>query len=362
MVATDLWIRSGTVSSGNGGLIRTAGGVQLELLRCTLDLGAADQGGGLYADGGTAYLENCTITNCLANTNGGGLHFRNCTAALFHCTVTDNRAAKDGLLAGSGSGIYQDGGTLALSNNIIAGNITSTSLVGSPDLARTAGSTTVRLGKTLLGNNTGLIGLFPAGNPNVNGDFVNVDARLAPFGRAGGAANMHALYFGSPAIDAGIGTPPSLFTDGRAVIRNSGAADLGAYELQEETYDYWSSHHFAVNSTFQEREASYDYDGDGFPNGVEYAMGTEPESKTSKPTFTPTTTGNTFSLDFSLSPLAPRDYLRLRLSTDLQTWGAPRPITDYTSLGIDPLTQSELVRLTVSRIGFPKRFVRAGIP
>lgn len=109
-----------------------------------LALGAAastDYGGGLYNDGGTVALTNCTFTGNMAqggdnpngtggNGNGGGVASSNGSLTLTNCTFTGNTAQGgdnfSGYYAagiGNGGGIYITAGTLSVTNSTFTGNL-----------------------------------------------------------------------------------------------------------------------------------------------------------------------------------------------------------------------------------------------
>ena len=158
-----------TVSGGeHSRVFQVDGGVTATISGLTITGGnTANNGGGLYNDGGTATLTNCTVsgnttapsspsgyggglfnlngtvtlTNCTVSENysyyGGGLDNLNGTATLKNCTVSGNSA-------GTGGGVYNGGstGTATLNNTSVSGNT-----------AAFGGGITNWLGKVTLLNN-----------------------------------------------------------------------------------------------------------------------------------------------------------------------------------------------------------------
>ena len=158
-----------------------------------------------------------TISDNGAN-NGAGIENRG-TLTLTNVTLRQNAASLNG------GGIYNFGGTIGLTNTIIAENIAPRG----PDCT---GSPT-SLGHNLIGTSDGC-----SFTPNT-GDMVNVDPMLGPLQGNGGPTSTHALLPRSPAIDAGddsvLGAPHFLTGDqrGAGFPRKSGAhVDIGAYEVQ----------------------------------------------------------------------------------------------------------------------------------
>ena len=346
---SDVRIENGGSTAEAGGCIRCQGSGTLQLLRCLVRNGTALRGGGLSADGGTVVIENSTFADSDATTDGGGLHLKNATTTLLHSTISDNTAS------GKASGVYQEGGTLTLTNCIIHGNeATST---GSVDFAKNPAAVTLRAGANFIGDNTGVIVLFPTGNPNGNGDFIGVDPRLGLLANNGGSHRTFALRYASPAINAG-GTATLGSTDGRGLARDNGAADSGAYELRLETYDYWATYSFLTGTSAPSMAATFDLDHDGIANGLEYFMGTNPTDSRSNAGLQVTSQGGFMRIDFSRSPVAPTSYALMRSSTNLQTWGVPLAAGFFSEQGIHATTNAQQIRATIPIVPGSRRFFR----
>ena len=250
--------------NGTGGAIYYSGGtlnldgVQVTGNTTTTGTGQINSTGGVYLSGGTHQFVNSTVSgntsdgacagfqinsgslnitnstvsgNIAAAGNGGGGCVSSGTLTLRSVTITNNSVSS----SFGGAGIFNGQGTLNLGNTIIAGN-TGTNF--DPDIyPPTFGgtSTVTTAGFNLVGNNSGVETVFPAGQPNANNDRVGtsttpLNPRLAPLGNYGGATLTHALLNTSPAINNGnpaiAGTP---VTDQRGAARE-GNTDIGAFE------------------------------------------------------------------------------------------------------------------------------------
>ena len=84
----------------------------------TVSGGMADNGGGLYNNGGTLSLTDCTVSGNSASADGGGLlSSSDSTLSLIDCTVSDNTAGVNG------GGLYSQAlGRFALTNCTVCGN------------------------------------------------------------------------------------------------------------------------------------------------------------------------------------------------------------------------------------------------
>jgi hypothetical protein len=254
-------------------------------------LGIDNGGGGIYNDGGTVEVSDSTISGNQASVkavDGGGGISNSGTLTVTNCTISDNRAHQGGGIhnrgtlmvshstIGSGNrgfytggGIYNDGGTLEVTNSTISGNSTRQgggilntgtatlqfTTVYTNHAASAAGISNfgnMELEHTILAGNYRPSGrgddcsgdITPTG-PNliehdedcaISGDkslvTTGTPANLGPLQDNGGPTWTHAPLPGSPVIDAGSATPGDPTTDQRGEDRLAGDnPDLGAVEL-----------------------------------------------------------------------------------------------------------------------------------
>ncbi len=124
---------------------------------------------------------------------------------LLNSTISGNRAISHA------GGIDNWGGTVTLSNTIVANNLLSGDCWG--DI--------ISDGYNLDSDNTC--------NLTATGDITNTDPLLGPLQNNGGPTETHALLGGSPAINTS--SPACPATDQRGVFRSDGLCDTGAYEF-----------------------------------------------------------------------------------------------------------------------------------
>ena len=234
---------SGNTATNNGGGIRNASTGALTLTQCALSSNSAPQGGGLsHQSLGNANFVNCTFSaNQATNLPGGtfvtaGAGILTLAAgplSFINCTVAGNTVAASSTIGGGG--IYlQSPAVVTLQNTIIAGN-------SAPGLGADlyyAGGLLTRSNANLIGNNSTVESVFPAGFPNAIGDLVGTAAApvasvLSPLGNYGGPTQTMPPLSGSPAIDSG----SDLVTNTIAVDQQGGArltgfhVDIGAVEF-----------------------------------------------------------------------------------------------------------------------------------
>jgi len=255
-------VQNGTSSTGPGG-IHNSGQLVLSRVKVTGNTTLA-VGGGIYSEGELDIINSTISDNHTTGTNkpGGGIFLNSSdSSGIMNSTFSGNTAT------GASGGIHcQGGATLDLDNVTISGN-TAYSGAG---MTSTASSTVAILNSTITDNHlssggyTGGINNYStlniknsiiAGNDgnqcipsgtwtsdgynissdancvfSATGDQENIDPLLAPLADYGGYTDTHALYVGSPAIDAGddVDCPA---TDQRGVSRPQGShCDIGAYE------------------------------------------------------------------------------------------------------------------------------------
>lgn len=199
-------------------------GATLTLDRCTIHGNTTDVGAAILSGAGASLaLAHCTLTDNNARAEGGAISASG-SLTLRHCTVTRNTAVtRGGGVVFSGS----SGATFTLENSIVAGN-TATNDPASADIVNSATLTLV--GTSLVQARSG-----PA--PGGSGTIIPAAPNLAPLGNYGGPTPTMPPLFGSPALDAAVGSTET--TDQRGLPRAADAdgngtavADLGAVELQ----------------------------------------------------------------------------------------------------------------------------------
>jgi hypothetical protein len=185
--------------AGRVGGLYTAAGAEITLANCTVSGNSDGSGGnggsagagGHYGTGGD-YGSAGSQGNGGSGGSGGGV-FNSGSLGLTNCTIAYNSAAIGGTgrtagAPGGGGGITNQA-SASLVNTIVALN---TGLTSSPDDVK--GNFT-SMGHNLVGNTTGSTGF-------VDSDLLNVDPFLSPLANNGGVTLTHALFHGSPAIDA----------------------------------------------------------------------------------------------------------------------------------------------------------------
>jgi len=216
---------SGNRADSNGGGL-TSTNATSTLIGCTVSSNtAASYGGGIVNLSSSLTLTNTTISGNIAEDAGGGAidTFGDGAAVVIDsCTITGNSAPN--AAGGVRGGIWVELGTLSLTNSIVAGNSTQD--------FRHDGGTVTNGGYNLIGRNTSVATIFPAGLPagtNYTGNTAfPLDPLLGPLQNNGGATYTHQLLTGSQALNHGSTTALS---DQRAIPRPQGASDdIGALE------------------------------------------------------------------------------------------------------------------------------------
>lgn len=213
---------------GNGGGILNLGELTLDSVTLAGHK-SGGSGGGIY-NTGTLTLENVTISGNRAKSNGGGLSNHGGTAALNNVTVTGNTADSDNRSGGNGGGIFQSMGSLSSANTILAGNQDRSSGEKHSDCS----GQLISEGYNLIQDVAGCSLSGPQ-----TGDLIGFDPLLASLADNGGNSLTHALLPGSPAVDAGNPEEPGMSNtacsavDQRGIARPQGSAcDIGAFELE----------------------------------------------------------------------------------------------------------------------------------
>ena len=218
-----LAVTNSTFSGNNGGTF--GGGIYNNLggaatvADSTFSGNSAGFGGGIVNDSGTLSVSNSTFSGNSAGI-GGGIYSTSdsSTATVTSSTFSSNSAFN------RGGGIHILGGTVTVSNSIVAGNTSPRDReMGSLD-PMTSG------GYNLFGYN-GDSGLFNVSTASTDViPTVDLNAILnTTLRNNGGPTQTLALVAGSPAIDAG---NTNLTTDQRGIARPQGSADdIGALEF-----------------------------------------------------------------------------------------------------------------------------------
>ncbi|WP_395680727.1 choice-of-anchor Q domain-containing protein [Dokdonella sp.] len=246
--------------SGNSAPTGAGGGLRafrdVQTIASTISGNTAQWGGGLYAQDNlssasdTFVLLNSTVSGNLATLRVGGAQTNAGTIHVYNSTVAFNTA---GSATGYGSRHYAPGFTISdqgayytdpshfqlkvvklqssiFSNNAYANPVATPDDIGVAKFTSNSLNSTPTSGEDNLAFATTIIGL-----PNTL--TRGVCPQLEPLRNNGGVTQTHALFGGSPAIDAGntFATGLSPFDQRSApYARVSGAAaDIGAYEVQQ---------------------------------------------------------------------------------------------------------------------------------
>ena len=173
---------SGNCTGGGVRVFLVSGGVTASLSNLTIQHGNnGSGGGGIYNDGGTLSVTNSTLSaNSTSGDNGGGIY--NNGGPL---TVTNSTLAGNSAVIGNGGGIYNNG-TLTLTNSTLAGNGAG---VNGGGIYNAFGRTLSATNSTLSGNSAGNGGgIFNRGILTVtNGTLAGNNAST---GSGGGIYNL----------------------------------------------------------------------------------------------------------------------------------------------------------------------------
>ncbi len=156
-----------TISGGGTNRVFDIEGGSATLSGLTVSGGNATNGGGLYDNRGTLDLTDCTVTGNSGSGEGGGL-FNNSysTLELTDCTVSGNRAGNNG------GGLYTAavGSSLALSNVTVGGNYAGECGGG----LFLGGGTSTLSNCTISGNSAGVVGggLYVFDTPTLTNSIV----------------------------------------------------------------------------------------------------------------------------------------------------------------------------------------------
>jgi predicted outer membrane repeat protein len=240
-ITTDNCAFAGNRAGGNGGAI--ANSDTLAVSRSTFAGNSAADGGAVYDGLGhgfspsaaPAQVVNSTFTQNSA-TLGGAVYGSSPAGASNGLQISFSTLAGNQVTpAGHGGGVY--GPANGFVSNIVAGNTRGAS---SDDISGGVGG--LFAGYNLVGDGTGS-NLVNGANHNIVGTAMSpVDPLLGPLQDNGGPTFTLALLPGSPALDAGGSSDPSLHvpgTDQRGYLRVfNGQPDIGAFEFQPLTLAY----------------------------------------------------------------------------------------------------------------------------
>ncbi|MEH2331253.1 beta strand repeat-containing protein [Nostoc sp.] len=208
---------SGNIANLGGGIYST----NVTVNNSTLSGNTANSNGGGIFSNTSVTISNSTISSNTAKTNGGGIYSRS-NATVSNSTIFGNTATQ-----GNGGGIYKSGGTAtaSVSNSIIAGNIDPGNQ-GADVFGNNFNGNAYNLIGKIVGKSSGTLG--------TGTDIINPNPGLKPLGNYGGSTQTHALYFNSPARNAGDPAySGGLTTDQRGTDFNrieSERIDIGAFE------------------------------------------------------------------------------------------------------------------------------------
>jgi hypothetical protein len=212
-------ITGGSAGAGGGVLERHG---ELDLYDAVISGNTStDTGGGVYAYGGVLNMLDVTICGNTATAVGGGVLFYNDSATLVNVTIADNSAWLNG------GGVYVDGETTPDTTPGLWDVTVSGNTADNGSGLGTAGGT-VDLTNTIVAGNTG----GPNEDPSISGPncVIGGNPMLAPLGDYGGSSPTMPPLPGSPAIGGGSTAGPSTgqpLTDQRGFLRGT-SIDIGA--------------------------------------------------------------------------------------------------------------------------------------
>jgi hypothetical protein len=254
----DMTISNGVADFGGGILVQAF----LQMNRCVVSGNTATANGGgidTIPDAVTSLtITDSAIIGNTAASQGGGIHYTGDDLAIVIETTVSGNTAPGGagiaVTAFSGfspfllicDSIITDNTGIGVLPFVVSGNsaarLQSTIVAGNEtDLAVAGGGIFFSNGHNLIGDNTGVEAVFPAGLPNGNSDLVGtaaspVDPLLLPLADNGGTTPTHALGCGSPAIDTGETFNSTLDQRGQTRFADgdgdgTATEDIGSFEL-----------------------------------------------------------------------------------------------------------------------------------
>ena len=238
-------------ATGNGGGVFITNDTLATISRSLIAFNSSDlNGGGISVSGNlgaTADIINSTITGNAARLVGGGIQSNNALTTVDHCTVVNNEAdtAESGTFFGGG--VSHAGGTLNISNSIVARNSTPSTY------PQNGNGTLTHLGNCLFDERSNITWVGSTAT------LVEADPMINGLADNGGQTLTHRISSISPALDAA--SPSSTLIDDqryglRPIDGNNDAAiraDIGALE-------------------FAPSACAGDINGDGYTNAADFVI------------------------------------------------------------------------------------------
>ena len=213
---------TGCTLSGNTALSTFGGGglynatATATLTECTLSGNSGYHGGAVVnAVNAGLTLTDCTVAGNSAQYGGGLLNVSTTTATLTGCTVAGNTAQ-------FGGGVYELGGTVSLTDTLVAGN---------------AAATDIHLDGGTLNGDYDVVGTGDTAGLGSHSQSGVTDPKLAPLGYYGGPTQTMALLPGSAALGAGTAGTGIPTTDQRGFARTT-PYDIGAFQTQPASVNF----------------------------------------------------------------------------------------------------------------------------
>lgn len=360
-------LRALTLANGGGNLFAASsrgGGAILNqatllLDQCTLSGNTAQFGGAVSSVTNSDFtstktlLNRCTLSGNTATSRGGSIHNTSGRTTIIHCTISGNSAP-----TGSGSGIASTGD--AFTETVVKYSIIVENSNSNVDFVEGGANSFISQGYNLigLGNATG--------DFNQPGDQINPSSiNLAPLGNYGGPSPTVALKPLSRARNSAFGSTITSDQRGFPVV---GTPDIGAYEAGTlANFNAWISEILPATATTQQSAPSFDFDGDGQSNALEYAtLGNPTVPGTARNmTLTRNPAGTHASLEMPYRYSAPDLSYTIERSSNLGTWTPIAQVDSATNL-IYPTTGVSLsanssISITLNDTfipGQPKLFYR----
>jgi hypothetical protein len=159
-------------------------------------------GGGLFSNGSSLTVINCTVANntsvtTAAGTGGGGIRVQGGGLTVLNSTIAGNLDASGSTTTNAGGISFGSTGEFFMTNSVVAQNLTTTTgATAAPDVR--SGATTTA--KNFIGSDPNFLSTMPISQTNLG------DPRLGPLQNNGGPTQTRLPLPGSPLIDAGDNT------------------------------------------------------------------------------------------------------------------------------------------------------------